>query len=316
MHTAKDRYSFCGREFTREEVLLIREVVETCRGISRTELAHTVCELLDWKRAGGGLKGRECLDLLERLEMEGVLKLPAKKSRGLIKSRRSIAPAGDGPACALPVCRPNGTGRHADRQFPSTLTGRVEEFTPLDVQLVESGQQRQLFKELVSRYHYLGYAMPYGARLQYLVYVSRPRREVVGCVQFSSPAWRMKVRDQWIGWDDVTRGRRLQHIVNNSRLLVLPRIRNLASMMLSCVLRRLRTDWQDRYGLEPWLVETLVDRGRYYGGCYRAANFIVLGETTGRGRMDRGHQRHGAQIKTVLVYPLVKDALRRLRDGG
>jgi len=199
------------------------------------------------------------------------------------------------------VCRPNGTGRHADRQFPSTLTGRVEEFTPLDVQLVESGQQRQLFKELVSRYHYLGYAMPYGARLQYLVYVSRPRREVVGCVQFSSPAWRMKVRDQWIGWDDVTRGRRLQHIVNNSRLLVLPRIRNLASMMLSCVLRRLRTDWQDRYGLEPWLVETLVDRGRYYGGCYRAANFIVLGETTGRGRMDRGHQRHGAQIKTVLV---------------
>jgi hypothetical protein len=126
----------------------------------------------------------------------------------------------------------------------------------------------------------------------------------------------MKVRDQWIGWDEVTRGRHLQHIVNNSRLLILARIRNLASMLLSCVLGRLGSDWQEHYGVEPWLVETLVDRQRFYGGCYRAANFIVLGETSGRGRMDRNHQRHGAQIKTVLVYPLVKNALRRLREGG
>jgi len=297
MHTARDQLKFCGREFTAEEVSLIQEVVETCAGISRTELAHTVCELLDWKRTGGGLKARECRDLLERLESQGVLTLPAKKSVGSSKSRKSIAPAGDG-------------------QVHSELTGSVEAFAPLDVQLVESRKQRQLFKELVSRYHYLGYAMPYGARLQYLVYVSRPRREVVGCVQFSSPAWRMKVRDQWIGWDDGTRKLRLQHVVNNSRLLVVARISNLASMLLSCALRRLRTDWHRKYGLEPWLVETLVDRQRFYGGCYRAANFIVLGETSGRGRMDRSHQRHGAQIKTVLVYPLVKDATRRLRDGG
>ena len=297
MHTAKSQQSFCGREFTAEEVSLIQEVVQTCTGISRTELAHTVCELLDWKRAGGGLKGRECRDLLELLEKQGILTLPAKQSPGMRKTQKSIVPAGEG-------------------QFHSMLTGSVEEFAPLDVQLVQSRPQRQLFKDLVSRYHYLGYAMPYGARLQYLVYVNRPRREVVGCVQFSSPAWRMKVRDQWIGWDDGTRKLRLQHIVNNSRLLVVARIGNLASMMLSCAMRHLRTDWHRRYGVEPWLVETLVDRQRFYGGCYRAANFIVLGETSGRGRMDRSHQRHGAQIKTVLVYPLVKNALRRLRDGG
>jgi hypothetical protein len=297
MHTAKDQQSFCGREFTAEEISLIKEVVNTCTGISWTELAHTVCELLDWKRAGGGLKGRECRDLLERLERQGILALPAKKSPGMTKSQKSIAPAGDG-------------------QVHSTLTGSVEEFAPLDVQMVESRQQRQLFKDLVSRYHYLGYAMPYGARLQYLVYVSRPRREVVGCVQFSSPAWRIKVRDQWIGWDDRTRKLQLQHVVNNSRLLVVARIGNLASMMLSCAMRRLRPEWHQRYGMEPWLVETLVDRQRFYGGCYRAANFTVLGETTGRGRMDRSNQRHGAQIKTVLVYPLVKNALRLLRDGG
>jgi hypothetical protein len=296
MDTEKDQQSFCGREFTVKDISLIKEVVETCTGISRTELAHTICELLDWKRAGGGLKGPECLELLERLERQEILTLPAKQSPGMTKPQKIIAPAGDG-------------------QVHSTLTGSVEEFAPLDVQLVENQQQRQLFKDLVGRYHYLGYAMPYGARLQYLVHVSRPRREVVGCVQFSSPAWRIKVRDQWIGWDDGTRKLRLQHVVNNSRLLVVARIGNLASMMLSCVMRRLRTDWHRRYGLEPWLVETLVDRQRFYGGCYRAANFIELGQTSGRGRMDRRHQRHGAQIKTVLVYPLVKNVLSLLKDG-
>jgi hypothetical protein len=200
-------------------------------------------------------------------------------------------------------------------QVHSQLTGSVEQFAPLEVQLVESVQQRELFRDLLSRYHYLGYAMPYGARLQYLVYVRHPRREVVGCVQFSSPAWQMKARDQWIGWDDATRRMRLQHIVNNSRLLVVARIRNLASMTLSCALRRLRTDWVAQYAVDPWLVETLVDRQRFHGGCYRAANWTVLGETTGRGRMDKTHQRHGAQVKTVLVYPLVKNARRKLTTG-
>jgi hypothetical protein len=125
----------------------------------------------------------------------------------------------------------------------------------------------------------------------------------------------MKLRDQWIGWDDATRGRALQHIVNNSRLLILPKIRNLATALLSRVLGRLRKDWQEHYGVDPWLVETLVDRGRFHGGCYRAANFIVVGATSGRGRMDRTHQRHGAEVKTLMLYPLVKHAPRRLREA-
>jgi hypothetical protein len=297
MQTITDQQRFCGREFSAEEVLLIQEVVETCSGISRLELAHTVCELLEWKRPGGGLKARECRDLLERLDSQGVLTLPDKKWCGSSKPRKLIVPAEKG-------------------QVHSQLSGSVEQFTPLHVELVENRQQRQLFRELLSRYHYLGYAMPYGARLQYLVYVSRPRHEVVGCVQFSSPAWRMKVRDQWIGWDDATRKLRLQHIVNNSRLLVVARIRNLASMALSGAIRRLRADWRRQYGVDPWLVESLVDRERFHGGCYRASNFIVLGETSGRGRMDRTHQRHGAQVKTVLAYPLVKNARRRLTNEG
>ncbi len=297
MKIAAEQQKFCGREFTREEVSLIKEVVETCAGISRLELAQTVCELLEWKRPGGGLKARECRDLLERLERQGTLILPDKRSCGSSKPRKCIEPAEEGAVY-------------------SELSGSVEEFAPLDVQLVENRQQRLLFQELLSRYHYLGYAMPYGARLQYLVYVSCPRCEVVACVHFSSPAWRMKDRDQWIGWDDATRKLQLQHIVNNSRLLMVAQIRNLASMTLSCAFKRLRVDWQRQYGVDPWLVETLVDHQRFYGGCYRAANWTVVGKTTGRGRMDRTNQRHGAHVKTVLVYPLVKNARRRLTNGG
>jgi hypothetical protein len=289
---------FSGRQFTPKDIRLIREVVQPCAGISRKALGHTVCELLGWKRAGGGLKGRECLEFLERLESEGVLLLPPKQKRRPLgcKTRIPVTERGD-PGVAL--------------------CGRVEEFGPVNLERVESREERLLFRELVGRHHYLGYAVPYGARLQYLAFVARPERRIVGCVQFSSPAWRMKARDQWIGWDDGTRGRNLQHVVNNSRFLILPwvRIGNLATTILSRVLRRLGEDWKEHYRVEPWLVETLVDGERFHGGCYRAANWVVLGQTTGRGRMDREHQRHGARVKTVMVYPLMREAARRLREG-
>ena len=296
MHPAEKGQRFCGREFSSEEVELIQEVISTCAGLSRHELAHTVCELLDWKRPNGHLKWAEGLQLLEQLENQGILSLPAKKSKSKTRIRKRVS--------------------HPKQEaVPTQLTGSVEQFTPIDVELVQNQSQRQLFRELVRRYHYLGFAMPFGARLQYLCYVNRPSRQVIGCFQFSSPAWRMKVRDQWIGWDDATRGHHLQHIVNNSRFLVLSKIRNLSSTLLGSVLKRLADDWHKHYGVEPYLVETLVDSQRFYGGCYRAANFTVLGQTSGRGRMDRNHQRHGAQVKTVMVYPLVKDARRKLIDG-
>ncbi|MBI5590266.1 MAG: DUF4338 domain-containing protein [Deltaproteobacteria bacterium] len=296
MDTIREQQRFCDREFTAQEVSMIREVVQTCKGLSRLELAHTVCELLDWKRPSGGLKARECRDLLERLEGQGALRLPEKKSNGSKTVTKRIITA-------------------ATEHFLSALTGSVGDFLPLQVELVQNKLQRQLFRELVGRYHYLGYAMPYGARLQYLVYVDWPGREVVGCVQFSSPAWRIKVRDQWIGWDDASRKLRLQHVVNNSRFLVLARIDNLASKMLSGAMRHLRGDWLGQYGVEPWLVETMVAHQRFHGGCYRAANFQEIGQTSGRGRMDRTHQRHGAEVKTVLLYPLVKHARRKLAGG-
>ena len=287
---------FCGRDFSEKEIGLIQEVVRNCPGISRTELAHTVSELLDWKRPGGRLKDRECIEFLDKLAGQGLLDLPASRTAGWKGPKRCVAEVPEDPS--------------------SVLTGSVDRISPLEVELVESREQREHFRDLLARHHYLGYAMPFGARLQYMIFATRPHREVVACVQFSSPAWRMKARDEWIGWNDSVRAQRLQHVVNNSRLLILPRVRNLASMALSLVMRRLRTDWLERYFVEPLLVETLVDRSRFHGGCYVAANWILLGETSGRGRMDRKHEFHGAQAKTIFVRPLVKNAVNRLRQEG
>jgi len=288
---------FLGRVLTGAELVLIREVVTSCRGLSRMELANTVCELLGWKRLLGGPKGRECREFLEQLETKGLLALPAKRKR---------RPAGS--QTAVPI-----TGRG---EPGAGLTGEVGQLGPIQLELVARLEQRQWFRELIGRYHYLGHRVPFGAHLRYLIFVSHPEKMIVGCLQFSSAAWRMGVRDGWIGWDDQTRARNLPQVVNNSRFLILPwvKIKNLASRVLSLAAKQMPADWQQRYGVAPLLIETLVDRVRYRGSCYLAANWIELGVTRGRGRMDRFHQRHGVAPKTVLVYPLVADARRRLRE--
>jgi len=285
-----------GSVLDAEALTLIREVVGSCTGLSRKELAQTVCELAGWKRASGRLKALECVRLLERMEEAGELVLPAKERRRPAGSRTRIPVTADGE--------------------PGTeLVGELGDVAPIGLDAVETAAQRRLYRELVGRHHYLGYAVAYGAQLRYLVYAARPERAVVGCVQFSSAAWRMAARDAWIGWDDQTRRKNLQRVVCNSRLLLLPwiRVRNLASHVLSLATRRVVVDWPRHYGIDVLLVETLVDTSRFRGDCYMAANWIRLGETSGRGRQDREHLRHGAAPKTVFVYPLVKDAGRRLQ---
>jgi hypothetical protein len=286
--------AFCGRQFSSAELQLICEVVKRYAGLSRMELAHTVCELLQWQRSAGGLKARECREFLELLDSQGMVRLPSKRPTKPVGSRTRVPVSAKGePAAAL--------------------QGKVGAFEPIVLEPVQSEQQRLLFRELVGRYHYLGHAVPFGAHVRYLFYSGE---QVLGCMQFSSPAWRMAVRERWIGWDEQARRGNLQRVVNQSRFLILPwvRIANLASVVLSRTLHRLRRDWEVRYGVEPLLVETLVDESRYSGHCYRAANWIWLGQTAGRGRMDREHQREGVSPKAVWVYPLVAKAAQRLRE--
>ena len=288
-------WDFVGRPVRQDDLDLIRSVLGDFAGLSREELAATVCEWLSWTRATGRVKARECRAWLERLDTAGLITLPPKRIGRPVGSRTEVPVTARGEAQA-------------------GVTGTVRDVAPIAIERVTTTDQRRLFRELVGRYHYLGHAVPFGAHLRYLVYASRPARQVVGCVQFSSAAWRMAARDRWIGWEDRTRARQLPRVVNNSRLLILPwvRVKNLASTILSRTARALSADWRQAYGVTPVLLETLVDPARFDGASYRAANWIVVGTTSGRGRDDR--DRRAVRVpKRVLLYPLVREAAQQLR---
>jgi len=211
---------FCGTAITNEQLALIGEIVDRHGGLSRTELANTLCELLDWVRPNGKLKTLECRQFLEQLDERSVIQLPARDRRGRKKGKS--APIELTPLSAV---------------HTNPLEGTVGEFQPITLRRVSSADDRQLLRELVERYHYLGYRIPFGAHLCYFIEVSKPASTIVGGIQLSSPAWRMAARDRWIGWEDTVRARQLQRIVNNSRFVLFPfvKIKNLASHVLSLV---------------------------------------------------------------------------------
>jgi len=291
---------FSGRTFSVTEIQLIQQLTKDFAALSLTELARTVCELLQWKRPNGGLKDHECRLLLERLAERGLVRLPAVRR-----------------------CGPKGPRRVSvsDRREPETeLRGTAGEFEPLELQVIERGQEHdsRLWMELIERYHYLGYRVPVGANLRYLVRSARYPGRVLACLLWTSPAWKIAVRDRWIGWSHAERSRNLQLIVNNGRFLILPdvHVAGLASKILAHCSRRLPADWERRYGYRPLLLETLVDGSRFRGTCYRAANWIFLGQTRGRGRMDRDNVAQGRAVKDVYVYPLCRNVQQRLRTAA
>jgi Domain of unknown function (DUF4338) len=283
--------SFCGRTFGAGELELMRQTAREFSALGVTEIARTVCELLEWKRPCGELKNHECRQLLERLEAEGLLRLPDLRKLG-----------GRGP-------------RRADLSRPGLEPAPVEcaaiECEPLELALVEGKAESRRWREQMERYHYLGCRVPFGANLRYWV---RNRNRELACLLWTSPAWKMQARDAWIGWSDRQRQRNLQSIVSNGRFLILPwvRVKGLASKILALSARKMPREWETRYGHRPLLLETLVDAARFRGTCYRAANWIYVGQTAGRGRMDRDHKSHGQSIKDIYLYPLRRDARQYL----
>ncbi len=279
---------FCGEAVSSDQLGDITDIVSTFPNLTRTELANTICELLSWKRPTGKLKTIECLQFLERLDARGVIKLPACRIQQANRPKPNIVKT------QKTACRP-------------ILSARLNELAPLLLHRVASPSQRQIWYEYVDRYHYLGYRIPFGAHIRYFI-ESEPGHHKLGCLQFSSPAWRMAPRDQWIGWDNDQRQKNLQRIVNNSRFLIFPwvQVKNLASSILALAARTVPDDWLASYGCRPVLMETLVDQKRFTGTCYKAANWVHVGQTTGRGRMDRENKRHGAAVKEIFLYPLSK----------
>ena len=283
--------TFCGRTFGTSELDLMRQIVRDFSGLGVTEIARTVCELLEWTRPTGGLKNHECRQLLERLQTEGFLKLPELRSLG-----------GRGPR------RADVSGACPE---PAPIACAASECEPLELVLVEGKAESRRWREQMERYHYLGYRVPFGANLRYWV---RHGEQELACLLWTSPAWKMQARDKWIGWSDEQRRHNLQGIVNNGRFLILPwvQVQGLASKILALSARQMPRDWESRYGHRPLLLETLVDTVRFRGTCYRAANWIRVGQTTGRGRMDREHASHGRAIKDIYVYPLARDVREHL----
>jgi hypothetical protein len=291
--TIGEGLSFCGRALSEEELALIRQITREFANLALTELASTVAELLGWQRPNGGLKTRECYLFLRELHKRGWLPwLPAPQPRRRRQDR------------VKPIAEPVTP--------PRMLRGPLQTYRPIRLQLLETPADHRLFRCYLSDHHYLGYRAPYGAQLRYFVRAAQPDLPPLAALLFTSAAWRMAARDRYIGWTDTLRQTNLPQVVNNSRFLILPwaRIPHLASHVLAQAAQQLPQDWQVRYGVEPLLLETLVDP-RYRGVCYRAANWVEVGLTQGRGRMDREHLAPVA-AKQIFLYPLHRRWRQRL----
>jgi hypothetical protein len=239
---------------------------------------------LELASTNGALKDMACRELLRRLEQKNLITLPLKKIDIDRRYRKRSL---------------QGLPHETD-----LLTGRLKEFLPIDLRMVRGSSQEVLHNSLIQQYHYLGYRQIVGPCLKYMAYIqNRP----IACLSWGAAAWKVACRDQFIGWSPSSRSKNLSLILNNTRFLILPwvRIPHLASHLLSQSIKRLASDWYRWYHYAPVLLETFVDTERFLGTSYRAANWLWVGRTQGRGKNDRDH-RKGLPVKEVFVYPMKK----------
>lgn len=284
-----------GRMFTKEELEDIKFIVRQFSHLSRNELAQTICEGLEWFAPNGKYKKEACLGLLEKLENWGEIVLPAKREPQLNR-------------------KPDTHFAQSDElEERAALSGSVSQYGPVTLESVRDQEGIRLWNSFIERYHILGYKRPFGAHQRYFIWSATEPNQRLGCLLFSASAWALSERDNWIGWSKTDRSQRLHLVVNNTRFLIFPwvKIKNLASHALSLASKQVPIDFQERYGYKPVLFETFVDMERYNGTCYRAANWLCLGQTAGRGRMDR-YSEYLSTPKLIFVYPLVRDFRQHL----
>lgn len=279
---------YCGREFLKEEIQWIdRQIVEV-PGITRQELSRRFCKKTNWRKPDGGLKDMSCRVAFLKMDKDGLIKLPAPK-RAYFK----------------PGTNMKRTSRCREQPEIVKPAGQLN---PV-LELVQKSQSA-LWNEFIDRYHYLGYKALPGAQLRYFV---KSDGKILALLGFGAAAWKTAPRDQYIGWDAETRKNNLHLIVNNARFLILPWVisKNLGSKILSTASRRLASDWENRYSYRPQLLETFVEKKRFAGTCYKAANWICVGETKGRGKLDVKNE-YKLPVKSVWLYPLSRDFRKKL----
>jgi len=281
---------YCGRDFSTQEIARIRCLIASHPDQKRAGLSRLVCDALGWLRPDGRRKDMSCRVAMLRMQRDGLIVLPPPQQRSGNRHRR-----------------PHLTTLSEPRA-PTTLCG--EDLASVNLEVVDTAQSSTLWNELIERYHYLGYQPLPGAQIRYLVVSSSGP---IGALGYGAAAWKVVARDEFIGWSPAERVANLRCVVNNARFLLLPWVtgRNLASRILALAARRLVEDWAVRYCYRPVLLETFVERERFRGTSYRAANWIHVGMTQGRGKLDQYH-RHALPVKDIYVYPLQKDFRRRL----
>lgn len=264
-------------------------------GASRVALSRRICDGLRWRSRNGRLKEVSCRKALSKLRRDGKIQLA---EAGKFEGRR----------------KPRVVGERVNAE--AVTSGVLKDFQPVELILVGSADSEvsRIWNDLMDRYHYLGAGPLCGAQLRYVI--RSEKYGWMGGLSFSGSAWSVEARDRWIGWSRETREKNLNQIVGNSRFLIVPqwRVPHLASHVLGMAMRRLRQDWRGRYGYEPLLAETFVEQERFEGTCYRAANWIEVGQTQGRGRQDRVHGCP-SRVKRILVYPLDAQARQRLCEA-
>jgi len=285
-------WRYCGRDFSAADLAHLQELLRCQPTLNRSQLSRQVCRDFGWINIGGQLKQMSCRVALLRMERDGLLQLP--KALGGNRNCRAVPALTAASAEQAPVREP------------------VAALAPLQFRRVQTQADSRLWNELIQRYHYLGYSPLSGAQMRYLV-VSRDGR-LLAALGFGASAWQTKPRDQFIGWDDEQRRRGLQRIVNNARFLILPWVQSpsLASGILSGVIQPLLAHWSLRYGYRPVLLESFVETPRFTGIAYKAANWICVGKTQGRGKLEK----QGCQvcaIKQIWLYPLHPQFRKLLR---
>jgi hypothetical protein len=276
-------WRYRGRVVTAEDVVFIRDLIAQHPGLSRRRLSAKLCEVWQWKQANGALRDMVCRGLLLMLHRDGAIELPAVRQIPLNPFER----------------RPHPPVVSVDR---TSFAGPLSQIQPIELRQVRRTAEEPLFNSLIEHHHYLGYEQPVGEHLKYVVWAQgRP----IACLAWSSAPRHLGSRDRYLGWSAEARRRNIRGIAYNTRFLILPwvQIPHLASHILGRAVHTLSHDWEQMYGHPVYFAETFIDPGRFRGTCYRAANWKLLGMTTGRGK-DSTSKRPNRSLKEVLGYPL------------
>jgi hypothetical protein len=275
---------YCGRDFSPDDMLAITTLIAQNPTAHRAGLSRQVCEMFAWLKPDGGLKDMTCRVAMLRMQADGLITLPPSKMGPRKRATCVITDA-------------------TDAQSPFEQS--VHELPKLRLHQVSGAANSRLWNEYIARYHYLGYTPMAGSQMRYFIFAGE---RLLALISFGASAWKLGARDRFIGWEETARQKNLQLVVNNARFLILPWIQSkgLASKILATVSRQLPNDWQQRYGYRPVLLETFVETPRHRGTCYKAANWINVGKTAGRGKKCHTHKQI-IPVKDIWLYPLCRN---------